>query len=108
MKTITKILIAIPMGILITFFSFFMFLYLTIETSCGISLEKINEEPGIYVNISEEHLKKYPYLKKAILSRTYVETPLKEFNAIHDFLDKYDTRFIEYQDEYFQVFLSTT
>ena len=82
MKTITKILIAITIGVLITFISFIMFLYLTTEISCGITVEILIDEPETYIKITEEEINMFPHLKKAVLLKTHVETPQEEFNNL--------------------------
>lgn len=107
MKTITKILIAIPIEILIIFISFFIYLYLTTDMSCGINVEILNSEPETYIEITEEEINMFPHLKKAILLKTHVETPYEEFNGLYDFLNEHDSWNILYQDEYYHILLSS-
>ena len=107
MKTITKFLIAIPIGILIIFISFFIYLYLTTDISCGITVEILNGEPETYIEITEEEINMFPHLKKAILLKTNVETPYEEFYDLYDFLNEHDSWNIFYQDEYYNILLST-
>jgi hypothetical protein len=104
---VTVLLILIGVG------SFFLFLVITEPMNYkGITAEKLNEKPDIYVNISEQQMGRFPHLKASISSIVgsnrfgeLVQTPLEEWNELNYFLEGQATNFIAYQDNYYEVTL---
>jgi hypothetical protein len=96
---------------LIIFCIFFIFVLVNL-TGCsspeyGIRAEIIDTEPIDYVNISEQQIKDYPNLKKAIISvGEIIITPGEEWEKINNLLQNKDTKYIYYQNEYFKITLS--
>jgi hypothetical protein len=69
-----------------------------------IEAERVDEEPDFYINMTEQLMGNYPYIKKAIeLDGNYTQIPLGEKNKVEELLENYDTYFIKYQDEYYEI-----
>ena len=45
----------------------------------------------------------FPHLKEAITTGYGMETPKEEFDALFDFLDAEDTRYMKYNDEFYEI-----
>ena len=68
-----------------------------------IDAEKLYETPDVFVEIREQQMNDFPHLKEAITTGSGVETPKEEFDALFDFLDAEDTRYIKYNDEFCEI-----
>jgi len=71
--------------------------------SQGIGVHKISGEHQNSVNMTEEQMDNFPYLKEAILTNKYAETPWDEQNKLRGILEFFDTEIIQYQNEYYEV-----
>jgi len=71
--------------------------------SQGFRVQRINEEPTNYVNMTEEQMNNFPHLKEAILTNKYVETPQEEMNRLRGIIEFFDTEIIKYQNEYYDI-----
>jgi len=68
-----------------------------------IEAERIDEEPDIYINITEQQIKNYPHLKKAIESEgELIDIPWQEKDKVMSILESKDTDYIKYQNEYYE------
>lgn len=69
-----------------------------------IEAERVDEEPDLYINMTEELMDNYPHLKKAIgLGGNYTQIPQEELDRVEELLEKYDTYFIKYRDKYYEI-----
>ena len=68
-----------------------------------IRVDKYDEEPDNYINMSENQIAAFPHLKKAILNNESVETPREEFYKLSDYFRAEETKFIKYQNEYYEI-----
>ena len=71
--------------------------------SQGFGVHRISEEPTNYVNMTEEQMNNFPYLKEAILTNKSVETPQGEMNRLRGILEYFNTDYICYQNEYYEI-----
>ena len=71
--------------------------------SQGFGVHRISEEPTNYVNLTEDQMNNFPHLKEAILTNKYVETPQDEMNRLRGILEYFNTDYICYQNEYYDV-----
>jgi len=71
--------------------------------SQGFRVYRISEEPINYVNMTEEQMNNFPHLKEAILTNKSVETPQEEMNRLRGVLEYYNTDYISYQNEYYEI-----
>ena len=72
-----------------------------------IGASRVDEEPEVYINITEQQMENYPHLQKAIESEgESIDIPYEEFNKVKDLLNSNDTKFIKYKNEYYRIFLS--
>ncbi len=69
-----------------------------------IEAERVDEEPDIYINMTEELMDNYPHLKKAIgLGGNYTQIPLEELDRVEELLENNDTYFIKYRNKYYEI-----
>ena len=69
-----------------------------------ISADRVDEEPDVYINITEQQIKNYPHLKKAIESEgESIEIPEEENDKVWLLLENKDIDFIKYKDEYYEI-----
>lgn len=69
-----------------------------------IEAERVDEEPDFYINMTEQLMGNYPYIKKAIeLEGNYTQIPLVEKDKVEELLENNDTYFIKYQNEYYEI-----
>lgn len=89
-------------AIIITYF----FIAFSYEYSATISVEKIEFKPEKFVNITNDELNKWPYLKKAYISNKTLEVPYNEKDQITEirnfFMDR-GTFNIKINDSYYEV-----
>ena len=72
--------------------------------SQGFHVELINEQPESYVNITEDRMRKFPYLKEAIQNHdTFVKAPAYSLDEVRGFLTLHDTEYINYNNSYYRV-----
>ena len=71
----------------------------------GIWAIKLNEEVDNFVNMTEEQMKYFPHLIEAILTNktVYVPSPSDEFSELRGILEYFNTEYICYQDEYYEI-----
>ena len=68
-----------------------------------IRVDKYDEEPDNYINMSENQIGAFPHLKEAILNNESVVTPQEEFYKLSNYLRAEETKFIKYQNEYYEI-----
>jgi len=69
----------------------------------SIFVEKLDEEPDNFINMSEQQMEQFPRLKESINSTgEHVETPSDEWYELKDFFQDYYA-YIKYQGEYYYV-----
>lgn len=107
------VLIGIIISIIIIVGIFFLYLFIgfSSEYSSTISVNSLDEKPDKYVIITSNQLNKWPLLKKAILSESYIEVPYEEQDQLEDmadyFIEKLTFNF-KYNNTYYKVrFLSS-
>ena len=65
---------------------------------------KVDEEPDNYINMTEELMDNYPYIKKAIDSGgNYTQIPGEELDRVQELLENNDTDFIKYRNKYYEI-----
>jgi hypothetical protein len=62
---------------------------------------KLHEVPEKYLNISNEKIEEYPYLKESIKTNKSVKTPVHEYRMLRDLFN--ETRFFNYNDEFYEI-----
>jgi hypothetical protein len=74
----------------------------------SIHIRKLNVKPDNFVNMTEEQMKHFPHLKEAILTNKYVDiTDYDDEEAeLRGVLNYFDTNYICYQNEYYELLIS--
>lgn len=72
-----------------------------------IEADRIDEEPDVFVNITEQQIKNYSYLKIAIESEgELIKIPKEESDEVELLLESKETDYIKYKNEYYQIAFS--
>jgi hypothetical protein len=72
-----------------------------------IEADRIDKKPDVYVNITEQQIKNYSHLKKAIESEgVLIEIPKKESDKVEILLENKETDYIKYKNKYYQIIFS--
>ena len=73
-----------------------------------IHIKKLNIKPDNFVNMTEEQMKHFPHLKEAILMNKSIDTSgySNEMVELRGVLEYFDTYFICYQNEYYEIYFS--
>lgn len=76
-----------------------------IGQSEGIHTIKLNEPVSYFINMTEEQMQNFPHLKESILKNKTVEVPYPyaEISELKGILEYFDTDFIYYQNEYYEI-----
>jgi hypothetical protein len=65
---------------------------------------RVDEEPDVYINMTEQQMKNYPSLKKAIeLEGNLTEIPLGTIEDYDELFESNDTHFIKYRNIYYNI-----
>ena len=73
----------------------------------GVTAKRLDREPDNFVNITEEQMQNFPHLKEAILLNKTIEiTDSNEETKLRGVLEYFDTYFICYQNEYYEIYFS--
>lgn len=74
----------------------------------GISALKRNNGGGNFVNFNERQMQKFLHLKEAILTNRTVEVeyPSEEIDRFRIILDFYNTDYICYYNDYYEIIIS--
>jgi hypothetical protein len=69
-----------------------------------IQAASVDEEPDAYINMTEQQMENYPYIKKAIeLEGNPTEIPLGTLEEYDELFESNDTYFIKYRNEFYKV-----
>jgi uncharacterized protein (UPF0333 family) len=74
----------------------------------SITAIELVEEPDIYFNVTEQHMDQFPHLKEAINStEEHIKVTIKEWEELIQLFDNYNTKYIKYQDKYYEILFTT-
>ena len=74
-----------------------------------IKAVKVDEEPDTYINMTEELMDNYSQIKKAIsFEGNYTSISWEEIGRVKELLDNYDTYFIKYRNEYYEIDIASS
>ncbi len=109
MKKEYKFLIAAALIIIISVAAYFFipqFFEGTFDKS--ITAIELVEEPEIYFNVTEQHMERFPHLKEAINStEKHIKVPTNEWEELIYLLENYNTKYVKYQDKFYEIFFTT-
>ena len=76
----------------------------------AIHIRKLNVKPNNFVNMTEEQIKHFPHLKETILMNKTIDITDydNEEAELRGVLDYFDTYYICYQNEYYEIRFTTT
>ena len=76
-----------------------------IRPTTGIGVKKLNRTPSKFINMTEEQMQLFPLLKEAVQTNKLVEvaSPSDEIEQLYGIFRYFDTRFICYQNEYYEI-----
>ena len=72
-----------------------------------IEADRVDEEPDVFVNITEQQITNYSHLKIAIESEgELIKIPKEESDKVELLLKSKETDFIKYNNEYYEIIFS--
>ncbi|WMW26385.1 hypothetical protein RE474_06670 [Methanolobus sediminis] len=71
--------------------------------SKAIDARLLDTVPDEFVIVTEEELNKYPALKEAIDTQSYVKANPHEWSKTIDFLDEKGSYVVKFEDEYYEI-----